>query len=136
MTDQAADDAENMAKEDRKESSFLPLFTRADTRLFLITFAGTVAANVVTVMLVALAVVMVRHPGFGKPTMHAVLILVIMAILGMLIVGFGAISIRRKRPADTDSRTTMASLFVLVVIMGALTSVYLLALVGFAAGVR
>jgi hypothetical protein len=36
-------------------------FNRADIKLFLITFAGTVAANVVTVLVVAVAVILVQH---------------------------------------------------------------------------
>jgi len=38
-----------------QEPSFWPSFTRADTRLFIVTFAGTLAANVMTLVVVALA---------------------------------------------------------------------------------
>jgi hypothetical protein len=53
---------EGQAGKERQESLWAS-FTRDDMKLFLVTFAGTVAANIVTVMVVAVAVIFARHPG-------------------------------------------------------------------------
>jgi hypothetical protein len=59
MTEESAAEDRAVAGEHRNES-FWASFNRADAKLFLITFAGTVAANVVTVMTVAVAIIVAR----------------------------------------------------------------------------
>jgi hypothetical protein len=53
---------------EEREHSFSASFSQGDLRLFLITFAGTVAANILTVMVVAVAVILARPQLVGRPT--------------------------------------------------------------------
>jgi hypothetical protein len=121
---------------EEREHSFLASFSQADLRLFLITFAGTVAANVVTVMVVAVALIVARPQLGGRPTVGAVLTLVGFAAIGVVMVGRNVTSLLHKRPRDTTSRTLNAPLLTLTVILGLITSEIVLILLGLAVGVK
>ena len=121
---------------EERERSLWASFSQADMRLFLVTFAGTVAANVVTVMVVAVALIVARPQISGRPTVGAVLILVGFAVTGVVMVGRNVISLLRKRPRDTTSRTLNAPLLTLTVLLGLITSEIVLVLLGLAVGVK
>ena len=53
--------------DEREQQSFWESLDRADKKLFLVTFAGTVAANVVTVTVLAIAVIIARPSVSGQP---------------------------------------------------------------------
>ena len=59
----AVEDSEVDWFEPRRKESFPGSFSRDDAKLLLITFAGTVAANVMTVIAVAAAIIVDRRPG-------------------------------------------------------------------------
>lgn len=59
--------------EQETRTSFWASFTQADMRVLVITFAGTLAANIVTVLVVAVAVVVARSSAHPKPTGSSVL---------------------------------------------------------------
>jgi hypothetical protein len=133
MTD--ADGAQ--AQEDASERSFWASFSQADLRLFLVTFAGTVAANMVTVMVVALALIASRPPR-GKQGANAggVVILVIFSVLGLASVIVSVAALRRNRSKHTMDLTTKVILATLAVSLGVLAVLSLLILLGWAAGVK
>ena len=86
----AANTEKEPAEEEEHEASFWASFTRADTRLFLMTFAGTVAANIVTVMVVAVALIASRPSNGGRrPTVGSVLIDLFCVISGVITVRIG-----------------------------------------------
>ena len=122
--------------EKEAEKSFWASFTQADKRLRLITFAGTVAANFVTVMVVAAAVILTRPPNTSGPTLGSVLIYLGCVICGVLAVGVGITVVRRKPPAGTIFRTFAVTLGFFLVAMGLITSVFLIVLLGEAAGLK
>jgi hypothetical protein len=134
MTGQPATAEEGAGKE--HEESFWASFTRADRRLFLITFAGTVAANVVTVMVVAIALIVARPPPGVRPTPAAVLLDLGVVVIGLMTIGIGVAALRRWRPRDTTSRANDMVTLVLTVVMGLFTLVFLLVLLGYAVGVK
>lgn len=115
-----------------RQPSFLASFSQADLRLLLITFAGTVAANVVTVMVVAVALIAARPKNSERPTVASVLILALFGLIGVFIVARGAPDFRRKRARGT----TTVTLRVLTVVMGLMTLEILLVLLGYAVGVK
>jgi len=118
------------------EPSFWDSFTRADARLFLMTFAGTVAANVVTVMVVAVALIASRPPSSGRPTAGSVPIDLACSAAGVMAVGIGITALRRTRMNDRGSRTIALMIGAVTVFMGLISSVYLLVLLGYAVGVK
>ena len=121
---------------EERERSLWASFSQADMRLFLVTFAGTVAANVVTVMVVAVALIASRPSNGGRPTVGAVLIDLACVICGVMTVGIGVAAFRRKGPRDTTSRTITVMIASVTVFMGLLASVYLLILLGYAVDVK
>lgn len=121
---------------EERERSFWASFSQADMKLFLVTFAGTVAANVVTVMVVAVALIASRPATGGRPTVGSVLIDLFCVICGVLTVGVGVHAFRQKRPKDTESRVIALMVASLTLFMGLLSSVYLLVLLGYAVGVK
>lgn len=84
-------------KDNNKSGSLA--FTSDDIKLLVITFAGTVAANLITVLFVGLAIVLVHigyahhHPELFVLTLIA---LTIMATIGVVLL-FRIFSYRRKR---------------------------------------
>lgn len=79
-----ADDSQVEHGEQEVERSSWASFTRADTRHFLITSAGTVAANVVTVMVVAIAVILARPPAGARAKPAAVLLDLGVVVIGVM----------------------------------------------------
>jgi hypothetical protein len=83
MTDSPADEAP-----EEREKPFWQSFTQADIKLLMVTFIGTVAANIVTVIVVAVAVVLVRSSAHPKATGRSVLTATLFALLDLAIVLF------------------------------------------------
>jgi hypothetical protein len=132
-----ADDSQEEHGAKEVERSFWATFTRADMRLFLVTFAGTVTANIVTVMVVALALIASRPPS-GQQGANAggVVILVIFSVLGLASVIVSVAALRRNRSKHTMDLTTKVILAALAVSLGVLALLSLLILLGWAAGVK
>lgn len=131
MTDETADE-EDRPEEKKDTESFLASFNRADAKLFLITFAGTVAANIVTVLVVAAAIILDR-PQNGAPSpageVPAALISSAVGILGIIVC---LIALRRK----WGDLTTRLMISFLALSLSVLTMIFLLILLGDAAGVK
>ena len=126
------------ARTARRGAPALPLlasFTQADLKLFLVTFAGTVAANVGTVMIVAVAVIVTRPPIGVRPGAGAVLTDLCGAAIGLMTIGIGVAALRRWRSSYKTSRPEVVML-VLAAVMGLGTLAFLLALLGYAVGVK
>jgi hypothetical protein len=122
-----ADDSQEEPAEER-ERSFLASFSQADLKLFVVTFAGTVAANVVTVIIVAVALLLARPPAGVRPTPAAVLIDLYAVVIGLMTVG---IAIRHMRGGRRD----LVLLF-LVTITGLGGLIFAMILLGYAVGVK
>lgn len=123
--------------EEDSEKSFLASFTRADAKLLLITFAGTVAANVVTVMVVAFAVILARSSTTTpRPTEGAVLIDLAAVAAGVMTLGVGVSFMRQRRVGAAYSRVITLIIVVLVVAECLISAVFLLVLLGDAVGVK
>ena len=86
--------------EQEHQESLWASFTRADMRLFLVTFAGTVAANILTVMLVAVAIILDRPSSGPRPTSTGMIILIFLALSLGIVVGIGVQTLRRAGPVD------------------------------------
>lgn len=65
--------AEVGAEIEPENESLWASFNRADMKLFIVTFAGTLAANVMTVTVVAVALLIARPLTIGRPTERTVL---------------------------------------------------------------
>jgi hypothetical protein len=135
MAGQPATSTGEPAEKERQESVWAS-FGRADAKLFMVIFAGTVAANVVTVMIVAVALIAARSGSNGRPHLGAVLIYLGCVIAGVVTVGVGVQALRQKRPKDTESRVIALMVAAFTLLMGLLSSVYLLVLLGYAVGVK
>ena len=128
MTDETAEDR----PEEKKAESFLASFNRADAKLLIVTFAGTVAGGLATVMVVAVAIICVRWEASQSPSaIHLTII-----VLSGLGVGISAIisglSGFRRYHAVFDRRADLA-----VALMGvAIVTFTLLLLLGYAVGVK
>ena len=78
----------------------------SDTRLFIVTFAGTVLANVVTIMVVAVAVIIARPRVSGQPkTAVNILWYIGLAAVSTVIAG-GAVAYSRHRDKEGRDRRT------------------------------
>jgi hypothetical protein len=106
-------------------------------RLLLVTFAGTVAANLVTVMLVAIAIIFARPSNGVRPTPGTVLFYLLDVWVGTSVVVSLLTWLRKKRPRGSTSRTiaTITVAFVTVTVTLS-TVVVLLILLGWAVGVK
>jgi hypothetical protein len=110
---------------------------QADMKLFLVTFVGTVAANIVTVLVVAVAVISVRPTTGGHPTVVGVLMDLFCVTAGVVVVSSGLAVFRgNKRSSDTICRVVVAVIGSVAVSMGLIGLVFLLVLLGYAVGVR
>lgn len=112
-------------------------FSQADLKLLLITFGGTVAANVVTVMVVALAVILSRPRVVGVPlNVNAVVAFLVCAVSGLGFLPFLILYFRDKRAKGMISPREDVLIVVLLMLMGLLGTLALLTLLGWAVGVK
>jgi hypothetical protein len=96
-----------------------------------------VAANIVTVMVVAAAIIAVRSSVYPRPTVRSVLMPTLYVVFGVLIVVLWTVSIRHNRhPNDRYTRVFMRVMAVMMVALALATLVFLLILVGYAVGVK
>ena len=116
--------------EEEHQESFWASFNRADAKLLLVTFAGTVAANAVTVMVVAIALISARPAFAGRPGIGTVLIYLYFVIIGALGVGT-TLSLSRRA-----HRRWRVALVAVAVVGGLAVFDALLILLGYAVGVK
>jgi hypothetical protein len=141
MTDTDEVGQEPDAANGRAEPSFLASFSQDDLRLLVMTFVGTLAANVVTVAVVAVALLSrpLIHPSSLRyePLGFAAVAVFVAFLLAALI------TLVRKKTWRIDARTGQKAsrAYVIVAIstmsgLGILSLVLLLAMLGYAAGVK
>jgi hypothetical protein len=94
-----------------------------------------VADNVVTVMVVAVAIIVARTS--SRPALGPVLIDLACVVFGLMVIFVGLIARRATSTReDTTSRTIGAVLLAVMQFCGLVTVVFLLALLGYAVGVK
>jgi hypothetical protein len=131
MTDEtAATEDQAEAEAERKKESLWDSFTRTDLKLLIVTFAGTLAANIVTVIVVAVAVVIARWNLAGQRLSIRVVIGNLVA--AVVFMGCEIIIIRRMR--RTGQKDIL--LVTLVAASGLFILLFVLVLIGYASGVR
>jgi small-conductance mechanosensitive channel len=129
-------ETESEPEESKKQSnSLLKTWTPDDTKLLAITAIATMAANVVTVILVALAIIVARsfRPNPGTPGNYV--FLAIPSIL--MILGTGLIISRRSFKRDESENIVslwFSRIVNVLIIFSAL--LYTLAWIGFAVGIK
>jgi hypothetical protein len=102
----------------------------------LIAWPQALAANVMTVLVVAVAAIAVRSSVHPRPTSDAVLTALLFVVFGVLAVIVFA-SVRKNRsPPGTYTRVFMAVMAAMTVAIALGALVFLLILVGFAVGVK
>jgi hypothetical protein len=106
---------------------------RADWKLFLVTFAGTMAANLGTVLAVAVAVILVRQPGGKHVPVDQVVIFVVAAFMGISGVTLGLTLFRRIGPPLRPPTWVFRLYFA---ITAALVLISVLVLLGLASGIK
>lgn len=135
MATTTADDSHEEAAKER-QPSFLGSFSQADLRLFLITFAGTVTANVLTVMVVAVAIILARPQISEPPNATDVLVFLLCAISGIGFLPFLVLFVRDKRAKGKISPREDVLILVVLTLLGLLGTLALLTLLGWAVGVK
>ncbi len=122
---------EPVAPEERteEEQSFWASFDQADMKLFLVTFAGTLAATILAVVVVGLGLLLIRlardqHQGFmglvdtaGVAGGGAIIVLTPVLLLS-----------RRTRKRAVDAAANVAAIMILAIL--------LLAAIGYLAGIK
>jgi hypothetical protein len=114
------------------EPSFWDSFNQADVKLFVVTFAGTLAANIVTVLVVAFAVIADRTSNRPVDTPITIALTAPVVFVGFLAMTAGDRLLRRQRKI---ARRRKVFLWILVLTWPiVLTAV--LVLLGWAAGIK
>jgi hypothetical protein len=121
-------EAADYRPEPEREGSFWRSFNRADAKLLLITFAGTVAANVVTVIVVAIAILSDRPPASQGAAQ------VVLAWIGLAGTGTytGVMFYRLRRNSTVDRRGDLR----FVALLSLATLIFLLFVLGYAVGYK
>src|SRR5262245_46499455 len=124
-----------------RESSFWRTFTQSDMRLLLLTFAGTLAANVMTVVVVAFAIIAAHalrpYKDNTPPTPGTMLEMVALGVLWIAMLTGCVIALRqRNRPNTTAGRIFARVTVAATAALTLMTATLLLALLGYAVGVE
>jgi hypothetical protein len=120
------DDTHEEPAEEPKPS-LLDSFSQADLKLFLITFAGTVAANVVALMFVGLAVLLVRVVGTPSGPVEVVMVVLVL----FMCVGIATLlMVWRKEAPESQFLLWSAG------VLSMFALVWVLTLLGWATGVK
>lgn len=135
MDDQPTEDTEDNKK------SILSNLSSQDIKLLVITFAGTVAANIVTVLLVALAIIVARsfHPVGTSPWPYVILLAE--TAMGVIAVQMVTYTLRRRRSGGERHiipgyKAIKGGLIIAGVFNACLLLIFVLAWIGFAAGIK
>lgn len=112
---------------------FWASFNRNDAKLLLITFAGTVAANLVTVMVAAVAIISVT--GSPRPTTQSVVDALIFGVGALALTGLGLVIVR-QRWHEPNRRFLNASWIISLISMSFTALYWLLLLVGYVARIK
>jgi uncharacterized BrkB/YihY/UPF0761 family membrane protein len=137
-TDKVADD---------KKRNFFSEWTSGDTKVLVITIAATVAANIITVLIVALAVILARtaQPHPGTPEFYALFLgFTAYCVFGVIMVFSGWRNAKARKSEESNLDPTTAQIVRIarwvIAVLGTLilfgTLIFVLAVVGFAVGVK
>lgn len=125
--------------DEKRKNSILQGWTPDDNKLLVITIAATVAANIITVVIVALAVIIARsvQPHPGTPGNYAFFL---GTSIFPVMTACAAIYFWRRSKHEKDFsfplRTIKWAIVILGIFGGVVTLLDILAWIGFAAGVR
>jgi len=110
MADDRDDQSVSSDASPAEENPASSLLTRADTKMLLITFVGTVAANLVTVVMIGIALVLARHfrtSYAGSSRTGALLQYIVYPVIGLVAIALLVLWLRfgpRFVTKDTDGR--------------------------------
>jgi small-conductance mechanosensitive channel len=127
------------SKADEQNTTIFRNWTQDDSKLLIITIVATVLANIITVVLVALAVIIARssRPHPGTPGNWAFFF---GSCLFAIVSGYSALwffrDSRRKKATDSFVKVIKLILAISAISTCFIASLYILALIGLAAGVR
>lgn len=124
-----------MTEDPSSEKSFLQSITRDDFKLFIITIAATVIANVMTVVVVALAILIARWQSRPASGSHSALIVPTIASLGLTLCGFFIVAAFWRGDSPYEKFMKWSGL-VIFSIMGIFAVVFTLTWIGIAEGVH
>lgn len=110
-----------------------PSFSQDDIKLLMITFAGTVAANIVTVLFVGLAIVAAHSADITHLSLISILVLPVVTIGGIMVPIVVRTSLRRLRDSDKLLKKIVIGL---TIFLTGCTIYFLLVWVGIAAGIK
>jgi hypothetical protein len=104
----------------------------SDIRMLIVTVAGTLIANIVTTMTVAIAIVVARSPGLGLDVPDTILftLLLVGAMIAIVMLGW----LYRHRPPPV--RFFRPTIIFMAVFTGLFATVMVLTLLGTAAGIK
>jgi hypothetical protein len=120
-------------------------WTKGDIKLFIITVAATVAANILTVIMVALAVILARSSRPNPPTpgnyafFFAITLFPLLGLWGCfygLHIARGRHTSRTIGVPDFFDKTIKWTLVIIGVVEGLISIIYILTWIGFAAGIK
>lgn len=123
----------------KREKSIFRNWTPGDSKLLVITIAATVTANIVTVILVALAVIVARsfRPNPGTPGNYAFLFGISALPVITACVAFSTLRrLRRERATFLGDRAFKWVMAILGITAGFSALLYILGWIGLAAGIR
>ena len=124
---------------EKKRDSIFTNWTSGDSKLLIITIAATVVANIFTVILVALAVIVARsmRPNPGTPGSYAFFVgSSLFPLIGVwMILSFLRIT-RRRKEVDFTGRVIKWIIIAVGILEGFFALLYVLGMIGFAVGVR
>jgi hypothetical protein len=132
-------ETDESADSERPNKPIFQSWTPGDIKLLIITIAGTVAANIITVIIVALAIIVARsfRPNPGTPSNY-IFLLGISAFPALA--AYAAFSslyrTKRERTASLLDKARKWAMIVSGLGAGFLTLLYILGWIGFAVGVK
>jgi amino acid transporter len=122
-----------------KEESVLQGLTKEDGKLFLITVAATVVANIVTVIIVAIAIILARsarpHPATPANYAFSFVFALVPALVGLPTLYSLSRFKGSSQLSDNVNKVIKLIIRVLVIVVGTLSLLFILAWIGFAAGI-
>ena len=118
----------------KQDEPILRSFSRDDAKLLIITFAGTVAANIITVILVGLAIVSARSSGFTTHRSWSSILLDVAVLIAGIVMPI-IVFIKRRTIMDSDPKVAVWLIGITLMLM--IFALYLVfELIGMAARIK
>lgn len=127
------------ADDEKKRESIFRDWTSDDSKLLIITIAATIVANIFTVIVVALTVIVARsmRPNPGTPGSYAFFFgSSLFPLIGVWIILSFLRTTRRKKEVDLTGQVIKWIIIAVGILEGFFALLYILGMIGFAAGVK